>query len=68
MCISMMFSLTTPTLDLKRDRSVNSVVSVDLEEFFTSKVSARGKRLAVGSLRAFVILPKLSNWAGGTGT
>ena len=38
-----------------------------LEEFVTSKVSVRGKRLAVGSLRAFVILSKLSNWAGGTG-
>ena len=46
---------------------MNSVVSVNLEEFVTSKVSVRGKRLAVGSLRAFVILSKLSNWAGGMG-
>ena len=35
---------------------MNSVVSIDLEEFVTSEVSTRGKQLAVGSLRAFVIL------------
>ena len=46
---------------------MNSVVSINLEEFVTSKVPMRGKRLAVGSLRVFVILSKLSTWVGGTG-
>ena len=61
----MTFTLTTPSLDLKQGHSQKSVASVDLKGFVLSKVSAKGKRLAIGSLSVFSSHQSLETWLVG---
>ena len=54
MCTMMTFSLTSPTANLKRGGCLKGSVSVEYEELVASGVLAKGKLVAIGSLRSFL--------------